>query len=47
MGDRKYGSKRAFEDGIALRAVRLTFGHPTTKLPITVEAAADWDRASF
>jgi 23S rRNA pseudouridine1911/1915/1917 synthase len=42
IGDRKYGSKRPFENGIALRAVRLTFEHPTTRLPVTVEAAADW-----
>ena len=47
VGDRKYGSKRTFKDGIALRAVRLTFEHPTTKLPITVEAAADWDRSAL
>jgi 23S rRNA pseudouridine1911/1915/1917 synthase len=45
VGDRKYGSKRPYEDGIALRAVQLTFEHPTTKLPITVEAPADWDRS--
>jgi 23S rRNA pseudouridine1911/1915/1917 synthase len=45
LGDRKYGSKRRFADGIALRAVRLTFEHPTTKLPITVEAPADWPQA--
>jgi 23S rRNA pseudouridine1911/1915/1917 synthase len=42
VGDQKYGSKRPFEQGIALRAVRLTFEHPTTKVPIAVEAAADW-----
>jgi 23S rRNA pseudouridine1911/1915/1917 synthase len=42
VGDRKYGSRRPFEDGIALRAVQLTFEHPTTKQPITVEAAVDW-----
>jgi 23S rRNA pseudouridine1911/1915/1917 synthase len=42
VGDRKYGSTRKFENGIALRAVRLIFEHPTTKVPITVEAAADW-----
>lgn len=42
VGDRKYGSKRLFEDGIALRAVQLTFEHPTSKLPITVDAPADW-----
>ena len=45
VGDRKYGSKRPFKDGIALRAVRLTFEHPTTKLPITVESPADWPQA--
>jgi 23S rRNA pseudouridine1911/1915/1917 synthase len=43
LGDRKYGSKRRFEDGIALRAVRLTFEHPTTKVRITVEAPIDWN----
>jgi 23S rRNA pseudouridine1911/1915/1917 synthase len=43
LGDRKYGSKRHFEDGIALRAVRLTFEHPTTKVRITVEAPVDWE----
>jgi 23S rRNA pseudouridine1911/1915/1917 synthase len=47
LGDRKYGSKRPFEDGIALRAVRLTFEHPTTRVPITVEADADWRRAGL
>jgi 23S rRNA pseudouridine1911/1915/1917 synthase len=47
VGDRKYGSKRPFEEGIALRAVRLTFEHPTTRLPVTVEAAADWREAGF
>jgi len=41
VGDRKYGSKRPFEEGIALRAVQLTFEHPTTKQAITVEAAVD------
>jgi 23S rRNA pseudouridine1911/1915/1917 synthase len=42
MGDRKYGSKRSFAEGIALRAVRLTFEHPVRKTPVTVEAPADW-----
>jgi 23S rRNA pseudouridine1911/1915/1917 synthase len=42
VGDRKYGSKHSFDDGIALRAVRLTFEHPTTRLPITLEAAVNW-----
>jgi 23S rRNA pseudouridine1911/1915/1917 synthase len=39
VGDRKYGSKRRFPDGIALRAVSLCFQHPTQKSPITVEYA--------
>jgi 23S rRNA pseudouridine1911/1915/1917 synthase len=42
VGDRKYGSTRAFSDGIALRAVRLVFEHPVRRVPVTVEAAADW-----
>jgi 23S rRNA pseudouridine1911/1915/1917 synthase len=42
VGDRKYGSKRAFSEGIALRAVRLVFEHPVRKVPVTVEAAAEW-----
>jgi 23S rRNA pseudouridine1911/1915/1917 synthase len=43
VGDRKYGSKRPFEAGsIALQAVSLTFEHPTTRLSVTVEAAAHW-----
>jgi 23S rRNA pseudouridine1911/1915/1917 synthase len=42
VGDRKYGSKRPFAEGIALRAVRLTFEHPTTRQSITVEASPDW-----
>jgi 23S rRNA pseudouridine1911/1915/1917 synthase len=47
VGDRKYGSKRPYEDGIALRAVELTFAHPTTRLPITVEAAVDWGQSGL
>ena len=43
VGDRKYGSKRPFPEGIALRAVRLVFDHPIRKVPITVEAAAEWE----
>lgn len=42
VGDRKYGSKGPFPEGIALRAVRLVFDHPIRKVPITVEAAAEW-----
>jgi 23S rRNA pseudouridine1911/1915/1917 synthase len=45
VGDRKYGSKRPFAPGIALRAVRLTFEHPTTRQPVTVEARADWSQS--
>jgi 23S rRNA pseudouridine1911/1915/1917 synthase len=42
LGDRKYGSKRPFREGIALRAVRLVFEHPVKNIPVIVEAAAKW-----
>ncbi len=42
VGDRKYGSQRSFPGGIALQAVRLIFEHPVRKVPVTVEAAAEW-----
>jgi 23S rRNA pseudouridine1911/1915/1917 synthase len=42
LGDRKYGSKRPFREGIALRAVRLVFEHPVRKIPVTVAATVDW-----
>ena len=42
VGDRKYGSKRPFPGGIALKAVRLTFEHPIRKIPVTVEAPPEW-----
>jgi 23S rRNA pseudouridine1911/1915/1917 synthase len=42
VGDRKYGSKRPFAEGIALRAVRLTFEDPVRKMPVTVEAPVEW-----
>lgn len=42
VGDRKYGSKRPFAEGIALCAVRLVFEHPVRKVPVTVESAAPW-----
>jgi 23S rRNA pseudouridine1911/1915/1917 synthase len=42
VGDRKYGAKRPFPGGIALQAVRLTFEHPVRKVPVTVDAPADW-----
>lgn len=37
-GDRKYGSRREFPNGIALHARRLTFLHPTTKETIKLTA---------
>jgi 23S rRNA pseudouridine1911/1915/1917 synthase len=37
-GGAKYGSNRPFAHGIALHARSLTFLHPTTKEPITVNA---------
>jgi 23S rRNA pseudouridine1911/1915/1917 synthase len=42
VGDRKYGARRPFPGGIALKAVRLTFEHPVRKVPVTVEAPAEW-----
>ena len=38
LGDRKYGGRRAFPNGIGLHSRRLTFEHPTRKEPITIEA---------
>jgi 23S rRNA pseudouridine1911/1915/1917 synthase len=38
VGDQKYGAKTAVEGFIALHAARLTFDHPTTRLPITVSS---------
>lgn len=43
VGDRKYGSKQPYLDGIALRAVELTFEHPVRHVPITVHAAGELD----
>jgi 23S rRNA pseudouridine1911/1915/1917 synthase len=47
VGDRKYGSKRPFSKGIALRAVRLVFEHPIHRAPVTVAINRDlaWDNA--
>ncbi|GAB4139606.1 RluA family pseudouridine synthase [Thermopirellula anaerolimosa] len=49
VGDRKYGSRRAFGDGIALHARRLTFLHPTEDRPIVVTASlpAAWQSLGF
>ena len=38
VGDRKYGSKRAFPAGIALHSRRLILTHPVKKTPIEIEA---------
>jgi len=38
VGDRKYGSRRAFASGIALHSSRLKFNHPVRKVPVEVEA---------
>jgi 23S rRNA pseudouridine1911/1915/1917 synthase len=37
-GDRKYGSHRAFPEGIALHARRLVVGHPVRDEPVVLEA---------
>lgn len=38
FGDRKYGSRQAFEPGIALHARQITLEHPTRKTPLVLEA---------
>lgn len=38
FGDRKYGAKTVFPDGIALHALRLTVTHPTTHQRIVLTA---------
>ena len=38
VGDRKYGSRRAFPNGIALHSRRLKFNHPVQKVPVEIEA---------
>jgi 23S rRNA pseudouridine1911/1915/1917 synthase len=38
LGDKKYGSRIAFESGIALHCVRLAIDHPTTQERLTFEA---------
>jgi 23S rRNA pseudouridine1911/1915/1917 synthase len=44
LGDRKYGAKTPFPDGIALHSRRLTIMHPTKKEKMTFEAPvpASW-----
>jgi len=36
LGDRKYGARQAFAEGIALHARRLVVQHPTTAQPISI-----------
>ena len=38
VGDRKYGSRRAFPHGIALHSRRLAFEHPVRKIAVEIEA---------
>jgi 23S rRNA pseudouridine1911/1915/1917 synthase len=38
MGDRKYGSRRAFPTGIALHSRRLAIAHPVSKMQVEIEA---------
>jgi 23S rRNA-/tRNA-specific pseudouridylate synthase len=44
VGDRKYGSRRRFEAGIALHARRLEIAHPTRDEALVFEAKcpASW-----
>jgi 23S rRNA pseudouridine1911/1915/1917 synthase len=46
VGDRKYGSRQAFAEGIALHAERLALDHPTTKerLEFRVEVPSYWPK---
>ena len=37
VGDRKYGSKRPFAQGIALHSCQLAFEHPTKKEPVSFD----------
>lgn len=45
VGDRKYGSRRAFSHGIALHSRRLAFEHPVKRSPLVIEAPLPpaWD----
>jgi 23S rRNA pseudouridine1911/1915/1917 synthase len=38
VGDRKYGSRRAFSAGIALHSRRLVIAHPVSKMQLMIEA---------
>lgn len=38
LGDRKYGARAGFPDGVALHARRLELEHPVRKIPLVLEA---------
>jgi 23S rRNA pseudouridine1911/1915/1917 synthase len=44
LGDRKYGSRKEFQSGIALHARRLAFSHPTTgeRIELVAHVPASW-----
>jgi 23S rRNA pseudouridine1911/1915/1917 synthase len=46
VGDRKYGSTRAFPAGIALHSRRLVVTHPVSKMQVEIEASLpkSWQR---
>jgi 23S rRNA pseudouridine1911/1915/1917 synthase len=46
VGDHKYGSRVAFEPGIALHSQRLEFEHPVRRVPLVLEAPlpASWHK---
>lgn len=49
LGDRKYGSRREFPNGIALHSRLLEIVHPVGNAPLTIEALppAAWDKFPF
>ena len=49
VGDRLYGARQAFAEGIALHARSLRFTHPTLFEPLTIvaELPGDWIEAGF
>ncbi|MDR1270093.1 MAG: RluA family pseudouridine synthase [Planctomycetaceae bacterium] len=46
LGDRKYGAKTIFPNGIALHALKLTVTHPTThqRIQLTAPLPASWKK---
>lgn len=49
IGDRRYGSKEDFSEGIALHAAALAFSHPTTqeRIRLTCPVPRSWRRFRF